>query len=159
VAFVTSTEAELFVIRCSINQAYTKENISKIIVVTDSIYAAKKIFNSSSHSYQVHVVAILSDLHCFFASNQNNSIELWECPSHLNWNLYKAVNSNSKAFNPLPIYPCKMSWDYSKKIECDDILNTWKITFQASDEKERHFLNLLDDNFNVIEPSYTRGSL
>jgi len=52
-----------------------------------------------------------------------------------------------------------MSWDYSKKIECDDILNTWKITFQASDEKERHFLNLLDNNFNIIEPSYTKEGL
>ena len=39
---VTTIEAELFVIRCGINQACSKDNISKIIVVTDSIYAAKK---------------------------------------------------------------------------------------------------------------------
>jgi len=44
-AFITSTEAELFAIRCGINQAYSKENVSKIIVVTDSIHAAKKIFD------------------------------------------------------------------------------------------------------------------
>ena len=80
-AFVTSTEAELFVIRCGINQAYIKENISKIIVVTDSIHAAKKIFDSSSYPYQVHAVAILSDFCRFFASNQNNLIEFWECSS------------------------------------------------------------------------------
>ena len=49
-AFVTSTEAELFAIRYSINQAHIKKNIFKIIVVTDSIYVAKKIFNSLSHS-------------------------------------------------------------------------------------------------------------
>ena len=128
-AFVTSTEAELFVIRYSINQAYIKENISKIIVVTNSIHVAKKIFNSPSHTYQVHTVAILSNLYCFFTSNQNNSIEFWKCPSCLNWNLHKLVNRDSRAFNSSPIYPCKMSWDYSKKIECDDILNTWKITF------------------------------
>ena len=158
-AFVTSTEAKLFAIRCSINQAYIKENISKIIMVTNSIHVAKKIFNSLSHTYQVHAVAIFSNLYCFFTSNQNNSIEFWECPSCLNWNLHKLVNRDSKAFNPLPIYPCKMSWDYSKKIECDDILNTWKLTFQASDGKERHFLNLLDNNFNIIEPSYTKGGL
>jgi len=41
-AFVTSAEAELFAIRCGINQASTKKNISKIIVVTDSIHVAKK---------------------------------------------------------------------------------------------------------------------
>jgi len=35
-AFVTSTEAELFAIRCSINQACIKENMSKIIVMIDA---------------------------------------------------------------------------------------------------------------------------
>ena len=81
VAFVTSTEAELFMIRCGINQAYTKENMSKIIVITDSIHMAKKIFNTLSYPYQDHVVAILSELHRFFAINQSNSIEFWECSS------------------------------------------------------------------------------
>jgi len=61
-AFVTSAEAELFAIRCSINQASAKKNISKIIVFTDSIYVAKKIFDPSSHPLQIHTVAILNEL-------------------------------------------------------------------------------------------------
>jgi len=68
-AFVTSMEAELFAIRCGINQAYTKENVSKIVVITDSIHAAKKIFNSKSHPYQTHTTAILSKLCQFFNIN------------------------------------------------------------------------------------------
>ena len=74
-AFVISTEAKLFAIRCGINQASNKENVSKIIVITDSIHVAKKIFNSLLHSFQVHAVAILSNLCQFFTNNQNNSIE------------------------------------------------------------------------------------
>ena len=74
-AFVTSTEAELFVIRCGINQTCIKENMSKIIVVTDFIYVAKKIFDVSSHFYQSHEMAILSELHRFFTIKQSNSIE------------------------------------------------------------------------------------
>jgi len=31
------------------------------------------------------------------------------------------------------------------------------MTFQVLDSKDRHFLNLLDDNFNEIEPSYAKG--
>ena len=81
--FVTSMEAELFAIRYGINQACIKEGVSKIIIVTDSIHAAKKIFNSKSHLYQSHTTAILSKLHCFFKTNQENSIEFWECPSRL----------------------------------------------------------------------------
>jgi len=37
-SFVTMTEAELFAIRCGINQACSINNVSKIIIVTDSIH-------------------------------------------------------------------------------------------------------------------------
>ena len=33
------------------------------------------------------------------------------------------------------------------------------MTFQASDGKGKHFLDLLDDNFDTIEPAYTNGGL
>jgi len=158
-AFVTSSEAKLFTIRCGINQASSKENISKIIVITDSIHIAKKIFNTLSHPLQIYTVAILEELHQFFFRNPINSIEFWECPSHLEWHLHKAVNSEAKASNPTPVYLCKMSWDYSKKMECNDILNIWKMMFQALDGKGNQFLNLLDDNYCFIEPSYVKGGL
>ena len=61
-SFVTSTEAELFAIRCGINQACSNNIVSKIIVVTDSIHAAKKIFDSESHPFQLHSAVILSKL-------------------------------------------------------------------------------------------------
>ena len=48
VVFITSTEAELFAIRSGNNQAYGKENISKIIVITNFIHISKKIFDSKS---------------------------------------------------------------------------------------------------------------
>ena len=77
-SFVTSMEAELFAIRCSINQACSIENVSKIIIVMNSIHVAKKIFNSESHPFQIHTSAILSELQKFFNSNDANSIEFWE---------------------------------------------------------------------------------
>ena len=76
-------EAELFAIRCSINQACIKENVSKIIVITDSIHVAKKIFNSKLHPFQSYTMAILNELWNFFIKDRENSIEFWECPSHL----------------------------------------------------------------------------
>ena len=83
-AFVTSTEAELFTIKCGISQACSKENISKIIVI--------KIF-----------------------------------------------------------------WDYCKKVNSDNNIKLWKMTFQVSDGKGRQFLNLVDNNLETIELSYTKG--
>jgi len=121
--FVTSTKAELFAIRCGINQACTKENVSKIVVVTNSIYVAKKIFDSKSHPYQIHTTAILNKLHRFFNINQENTIEFWKCPSRLKWRFHQDVNKDSKLFNLTPSFPCKISWDYCKKIDSDNIIN------------------------------------
>ena len=48
---VTSSEAKLFVIRYSINQVINTNNILKIIVITNSLHSAKKIFDLTLHPY------------------------------------------------------------------------------------------------------------
>jgi len=126
---ITSTEAELFAIRYGINQTLRFNNILKIIIITDSTHVVHKIFDSSAYPYQISSAAILLDLHVFFNSHINNSIEFWECPSHLNWQLHEKVDKETKAFNLTPFLPCKSSWDFSKKNKSDDILNAWKMTF------------------------------
>jgi len=47
---VTSTEAELFAIRCGLSQAIQLTNI-KHIIITNVIHTTKKIFDSSIHPY------------------------------------------------------------------------------------------------------------
>ena len=159
VIYVTSTKAELFAIRCGINQALNLDNMSKVIVITDFIHVARKIFEPSIDPYQVQSAAILFDLHKFFTCHENNSIKFWECPSHLKWHLHNEVNKETKTFNSIPLFICKISWDFSKKSESVTILKVWKMMFQASNLKGNQFLNLLDDDNNIIEPSYIkRGS-
>jgi len=120
---ITSTEAELFAIRCGINQSSCLNNISKIIVITDYIHAVKRIFNPSIHSFQVQSAAILNDIRYFFNRHRDNSIKFWECPSYLKWWLHKEVNKETKEFNLVPLYPCENLWEFSKKCESDNILN------------------------------------
>jgi len=64
---VISTEVELFTIRCKINQTTNSENISRIIVIMDSLYAGKKIFNPSLHPFQSHSTFVLNELWVFFS--------------------------------------------------------------------------------------------
>jgi len=154
---ITSTEVELFAIRYGINQAANSNDITKIIVVTDSIHVARKIFNPSVHPYQVQSAAILSELRNFFNCYKGNIIEFWECPSQLKWHLHNKVNKETKAFNLTLLYPCRSSWELSKKSKSDDILNAWKMIFQVFDSKGNQFLDLLDDDDNIIEPSYIKG--
>jgi len=72
---VTSTKAELFAVRCGINQATHLPNINQIVVITDFIHVAKRIFDSSLHPYQIHSLAISCELREFFERDSNNSIE------------------------------------------------------------------------------------
>ena len=122
-SFMTTIETEMFTIRCGINQACSNNFISKIIVVTNSIHAAKKIFNSDFHPLQLHSAVILCELQRFFNSNHNNSIEFWECPSCLKWRFHHDADKDSKSFFLIPSYPCKTSWDFCKKTNSNNIIN------------------------------------
>ena len=121
-SFVTSSEVELFTIRCGINQACSLNNVSKIVVVTDSIHVAKKIFDPGSHPFQIHSAAILNNLRNFFTTNDSNSIEFWECPSKLKWRLYHEVDKDSKSFVAMPSFPSKISWEFCKKSNSDELI-------------------------------------
>ena len=72
---VTTMKAKLFTIRCGINQATNLNGINKIIVITNSIHTAKKIFDPSLHPFQIYVVSLSDELRKFFIKNCNNSIE------------------------------------------------------------------------------------
>jgi len=106
---VTLTEAKLFAIKYGINQAICIFNINQIIVIPDLLHAAKRIFNSSSHPYQIQPLLISRDLRNFFTRDQSNSIKFWDCPSHENWTLHNLVDKETKSFDLIPMLSCKSS--------------------------------------------------
>jgi len=112
---ITTTEAKLFTIQCGINQVVGITNVNHIVVIMDSLYATKKIFDSLSHPFQIHFVAISHELKDFFLKDVNNHIEFWNCSSKQKWPLNALVDKDSKSFNSIPIFPCKSSWDFCKK--------------------------------------------
>ena len=61
--------------------------------------------------------------------------------------------------NITPLSPNKNSWDFSKKLECDNIVNKWKMTFQVLDLKGRNFIDLGNSDNNVLEPTYSKNSI
>ena len=154
---VFTTEAELFAIWCDINQAVSITNVNHIAIITDSLHAAKRIFNSSSHPYQIHSAAILSELKEFFSRNTKNCIEFWDCPSKQKWPLHMSVEEDSKSFESILSFFYKSSWDYYGKRESDLAILQCRIYFQVANSKKKSFLDLLDDNHNPIEPSNVKG--
>ena len=149
---ITSIEAELFAIRCSINQTTQIINNNCITIIIDSIHAAKRIFNSSVHPYQIQLSTISRELREFFRKDQHNSIEFWNCP----WTFHHIVDKETKKSDLVPIFLYKSSWEFDRKNECNKILNNWKMTFQALNAKGRQFLELFDDNLQPIRSSYSK---
>ena len=82
---VTTTEAKLFAIQCGINQVVSVTNINYIVIIMDSLHTTKRIFNSSSYSYQIQSVEISHKLGTFFYKDSNNCIEFWDCSYTFYW--------------------------------------------------------------------------
>jgi len=106
---VSTTKVELFAIRCGINQAVGILNIKQIIIITDSLHTAKRIFNSSSHLYQLQSATISHELREFFHKGINNSIEFWDCPCKENWYLHSVVDKDSKSLTTSACFPSMSS--------------------------------------------------
>ena len=106
---ITTTEAKLFEIRCGINQAIGIPNIKYIVIITDFLYAAKRIFDSSSHPYQIHSTAISWELRDFFKRDSNNCIKFWDCSSKEKWLPHFLVDKDTRSFNISPMFSCKLS--------------------------------------------------
>ena len=144
--------------RCDINQAVGIPHINYIIIITDSIHIAKKIFDLLLYPYQIYSAAISGELRDFFSKDINNCIKFWDCSSNENQLLYLAVDKDSKRFDLSLSFPCKLSWDFCKKHDCNSILSQWRMFFQVSDNKEKNFLKLLDNELNPLELLTIKGS-
>jgi len=123
----------------------------------DSLHVTKQIFDLLVYPYQIQSSTISRELRKFFKRDYSNSIEFWDCPSQDKWTLHNIVDKETKNFDLMPIFPYKSSWEFDKKNKCNEILNNWKIMFQASNAKGRQFLDLLDDDLKPIEPLYSKG--
>ena len=66
------------------------------------------------------------------------------------------VNNESKYIKIDSILLSRISWELNKKEEYDFIICRWQMTFQASDHKERKFLDLNDDKGVYIHLTYTK---
>jgi len=72
---VMTMEAELFAIRCMINQATQISSTSHIIIVTNTLHVVWRIFDSTIHPYQIQSIMISKDFQKFFNKHSNNSVE------------------------------------------------------------------------------------
>ena len=120
---VTSIEAKLMAICLGLILAIKEENIHNIIVITDSIAAAKKIFESKTNPLQNMFILVTLAINSFFRKDNRNKIQFWFCPSKAKWPKHKLIDNQVKADNCTSIFPSKELHLFNKKKECDNILH------------------------------------
>ena len=137
--------------------AMEEENIHNIIVITDSIAAAKKVFKSKTDPLQNMFILLTSAIDSFFRKDGRNKIQFWFYSSKAKWPKHKLIDNQVKADNCTPIFPSKESHLFNKKKECDNILSEWQNSFMFNPKREQCFLNFEDENQKVIIPTYAKG--
>jgi len=154
---ITSIEAELMAICLGLIPAMEEENVHNIIVITDSIAAAKKVFESKTNPLQNMFILVTAVIDFFFRKDDRNKIQFWFCPSKAKWPKHKLVNNQVKADKCAPIFLSKESHLFNKKKECNNILSEWQDSFMSNPKRGQLFLNFEDENQKVIKPTYAKG--
>ena len=65
---------------------------------------------------------ISKDLKKFFNKDPNNIIEFWDYLDSVKWFSHILVDKETKCFKINTIFPSKLSWEFSRKEECDSII-------------------------------------
>ena len=68
------TKAELFAIRYDISQSFQIQDVICIVIITNTILVAKRIFDLTYYPYQLYSIIISKDLRKFFNKNPNNTV-------------------------------------------------------------------------------------
>jgi len=154
---VTPIEAELMAIRLGLSYSLSDNDNRNIIVITDSLTAARKIVESHVSPFQAVVAPLAVQIKEFLCKDSRNSIQFWHCPNKAEWPRHQLVDKIAKESHTQPSFPCKNSFLFSRKKECDDLIQEWQTSFVNTENKGRLFLEFEDSNLQVIKPTYTNG--
>jgi len=154
---ITSIEAELMAIQIGLTSAFENTEAHQILVITDTLEAGKKIISSGNQYLQKSIIPIAQKIQSFLSKDGCNSIYFWHCPNKLKWPRHILVDKETKTAHTPPTLPEKNLFLFSKKKECDLILESWQQSFKDSKKKGQLFLEFEDNNEKVLKPIYSKG--
>jgi len=129
-----------------------------IIVVTNSISAARKILESKVNPLQSIVILVAFAIKSYLSKDARNNIYFWHCSNKAKWPRHKLVDDQVKASSNVLMLSNRNLHLFSKKKECDSILCKWQTSFATSLKKGHYFLNFKDEKQHVIKLTYSKGS-
>jgi len=152
----TALDAELFAIRLGVVKA-TSFDVKYIIIITDSLTAARRAVNASVHSGQAHSLAIVQALRGFFTNHPDRSIHFWDCPSKVQWSLHFLAHEDTTSTKIAAEHHPATSLDALRSKSTAACLNAWRTSFARPSFQGCHFFPLKGGIKNLLQPSYAKG--
>jgi len=122
-------------IHTGLTPAMEMDGVHDIMVITDSITAAKKILESKVNPLQNMFIPLASAIKTFLSKDSRNKIRFWYCPSKAEWPRHKLIDDQVKASSCTSTFPSKESHLFSHKKECNNTLCKWQTYFTKSLKK------------------------
>jgi len=146
----------LFAIRLGVVKA-TSFDVKHIVIITDSLTAARRVVDISVYSGQAHSLAIVQALRGFFTNRPDRSIHFWDCPSKAQWSLHFLAHEDATSTKiAAGHYPATLL-DALRSKSAAAYLDVWRTSFARPSSQGRHFLPLKGGIKNLLQPSYAKG--
>ena len=84
----------MFAIRLGVVKA-TSFDVKRIVIITDSLTAARRAVDALVHSGQAYSLAIVQALRGFFTNHSDRLIYFWDCLSKAQWSLHFLVHEDA----------------------------------------------------------------
>ena len=152
----TALDAELFAIQLGVVKA-TSFDVKCIVIITDSLTAARRAVDASVHSGQAHSLAIVQALRGFFTNHLDCSIHFWDCPSKAQWSLHFLAHEDATSTKIAAGRYLVTSLDALRSKSAAACLDAWRTSFARPSSQGHHFLPLKGGIKNLLQPSYAKG--
>jgi len=124
----TALDTELFAIRLGIVKA-TSFDVKHIVIITDSLTAARRAVDASVHSGQAYSLTIVQALRSFFTNYPDRSIHFWDCPSKAQWSFHFLAHEDITSTKIATGRHPATSLDTLRSKSATTCLDAWRTSF------------------------------
>ena len=152
-------DAELTAIRFAVESAVTTiPGITRVVIFTSHLAAAKTACDPSVHSSQGHSLAVCRALSKWFSDVPDATIDFVDVPAKAAWTPHRNVNDYLRTLPRIPGARPALSLDSVRSWATEEVNETWRrMFFRDPSYAGRNFLQLRDTKGNTLKPSYLAG--
>jgi hypothetical protein len=155
----TAPDAELFAIRLGLLRCLRLEDIETILVFTDNVASACAVVDPSTHSGQLHSLAVIQALIPWLEADPLRKVQFWYISSQVRWDnhgkVHKYVTSTMEKVIVTPAM--RATLNFCREKSSVQNLDHWDNMFNDPKYRGSNFLHLWEKEGKMPWPSSHKG--